>query len=224
MASEEEGRELSLRRKGLILGATVIVAIGLVGAGVLVGKFFLANTKDSPPPASLSTSPEPTTSAPSPVVTPSEVPSDFTRFNDRQAGFSIAYPKTWDKIDAADPQVRLVAAGPKGESMLVRAIRVGFDVKVEELDSVKTLTDKIVRSGEGVEILAGPTEIESGGIPGYFYFYSFKDEASGEQGAHSHYFLFEGRKMISIVFQVIPLEDFPAAAPVFDQIAASFQS
>lgn len=208
--------QLTLARRGLVLGVTIVVAIGLVGLGAVFGARLLDKEPPPPPPAA--------SPAPTPVTTSGDTPDDFVAFQDEQAGFSIAYPSGWERLQADDPQVRLVAAGPREDSMLVRAVRVGFDVAESGLDSVKSLTDRIVRSGKDVEILAGPTEIELGGLPGYFYFYSFKDDQSGQPGAHSHYFLFDRKKMISIVFQVIPLERFPDVAPTFDQIAATFQT
>ena len=69
-----------------------------------------------------------------------------------------------------------------------------------------------------------PAETELGGMPGWYYLYTFKDPVSGQRGAHSHYFLFKGRTMFSVVFQTVPQDDFGRLAPLFDRVAASLQA
>jgi hypothetical protein len=64
--------------------------------------------------------------------------------------------------------------------------------------------------------------VRQAGLPGYFYFYSFKDPASGQEGVHSHYFLFKGPTMISFVFQALPKDDFQRLANVFDEVIGTF--
>ena len=62
-----------------------------------------------------------------------------------------------------------------------------------------------------------------GGLPGYFYFYSFKDPASGQEGVHTHYFLFKGSTMISVVFQALPKDSFQGLAHLYDDVIGSFK-
>ncbi|MCA1683766.1 MAG: hypothetical protein LC708_01360, partial [Actinobacteria bacterium] len=61
------------------------------------------------------------------------------------------------------------------------------------------------------------------GLPGYFYFYSFQDPGTGQRGAHSHFFVFKGQTLITLVFQALPAEQFPPAATTFDEITGSFR-
>ena len=63
--------------------------------------------------------------------------------------------------------------------------------------------------------------VTAGGLPGWRYRYTFGSGATG--GAHDHYFLFKGGRMIQLVFQAVPAERLPAVAAVFDSIAASFR-
>ncbi|HSZ30000.1 MAG TPA: hypothetical protein VK784_09630, partial [Pseudonocardiaceae bacterium] len=86
------------------------------------------------------------------------------------------------------------------------------------------MTDKIVTSNKSVQLVTDPKQIELGGFPGFFYFYSFKDPTTGLEGAHSHFFLFNGKTMISMVFQTLPKEHFTESAKTFDQIAGSFHA
>ena len=79
---------------------------------------------------------------------------------------------------------------------------------------------------QGSEAGAAPgraRRIELGGLPGWFYFYSFRD-ASGRRGTHSHYFLFQGSTLITLVFQALPTDDFRRYATTFDSIAVTFRA
>ncbi len=108
--------------------------------------------------------------------------------------------------------------------MLVRASELQEAVGPQQLPSARQVTDKLVTSNKSVQMIAEPRQIELGGLPGFFYYYSFKDAASGQEGAHSHFFLFNGKTMISMVFQTLPRERFASTAPTFDKISASFQA
>jgi hypothetical protein len=204
---------MRLTRVGVV--AIVVAAAGAGGIGLLAGR----QAVDSPSP------PTTTTSA---ATGNTAVPGDFVEFSDDKAGFSLSYPKAWTKLESSDPQVVLVAAERdpaenRGGSILVRGIQLGGPVGREQLGEARKVTDAIVTSSADVELKAEPTVIEQGGVPGYFYFYTFKDSASGQRGAHSHYFLFHGQTMITLVFQAVPEDDFVRLAPLFDRVAASFR-
>ena len=152
---------------------------------------------------------------------------DFVEVRHEQAGFAISYPKAWSRLESADREVVLVAAEKnvdvnQGGSILTRAIDLPAEVGADQLGEARQGTDAIVAKSPGVELKAQPTRLDLGGLPGYFYFYTFSDATTGERGAHSHYFLFKGKTMITIVFQALPDTDFVRLAPIFDQIATSF--
>lgn len=107
-------------------------------------------------------------------------------------------------------------------SFLVRTVSLGFEVGPANLSAGKQLTDKIVRSGKGVKLIAPPQRSDLGGLIGYFYLYTFED-AAGRRGAHSHYFLFRGDTMYTIVFQTLPADRLATFAALFDGIAATFR-
>jgi len=150
-------------------------------------------------------------------------PADFTEFRSSEAGFAISYPEGWTRVQSPDPQVVLLAARDPEVSILVRVVGLQFPVGPRELPAVRQLTDQIVMANESVELLAEPQPIELAGLPGYFYFYAFQDPATGQRGAHSHFFIFKGQTLITLVFQALPAERFRAAAPTFDQITKSFR-
>lgn len=165
-------------------------------------------------------------SSPTTVARPARtVPAaDLVTHRDDVTGFSIKYPKTWEKANiAADGPIRLVllAGGLNGVS--VRVDRTEVPTTVENIANIKAVTDGIVGTNASAKVLQ-QRPVTFNGMPGYYYLYTFTDEATGAEGAHGHYFLFKGRKMHSLVFQTIPATEFGPLAAIFDQVAESFQS
>ena len=155
-------------------------------------------------------------------------PDELAEFRDDQAGFALSYPKTWVRATAPNPQIVLVAAEHdpaknQGGSILVRITPLDTPVEKAQLLEARKVTDAIVASSDGVTLKAQPTETEQGGLPGFYYLYTFRDPVSGLSGAHSHYFLFKDKTMISVVFQALPEGDFSRLAPLFDRVAGSIR-
>lgn len=149
-------------------------------------------------------------------------PKDFTTHKDDEFGFSISYPKDWERLQSPADDIRLLLSAGGQDSLLVRIVRIEAEVTAENLGDVKAFTDSIV-SGADIKVLQERT-ISLGGMPGYYYLYSFNDEPSGTQGLHAHYFLFQGKKMNTLVFQALPADNFGDLADTFDQVAESFRS
>jgi hypothetical protein len=154
---------------------------------------------------------------------------ELVEFRDDRAGFALSYPKAWVRATAPNPQIVLVAAEHDpaknvGGSILVRVTPLDAPVAKPELSEARKATDALVTSSEGVALKAEPTEIQQGGLPGLYYLYTFRDPVSGQVGAHSHYFLFKGSTMISMIFQALPDGDFGRLAPLFDRVAASVRA
>ena|SRR2546423_1239986 len=152
----------------------------------------------------------------------------LVEFKDTKAGWAISYPKGWNRLESKDTDVPLVvsqkpAAANNGGSILARNLTLGAAVGDSNLAAAKEITDKIVAGGQGVQLLAQTAVIHQGGLPGYFYFYSFKDPASGQEGVHTHYFLFKGSTMISVVFQALPKDSFQGLAHLYDDVIGSFK-
>ena len=151
-------------------------------------------------------------------------PVGFSEFRSEQAGFGLAYPSTWTRLSTNDHQILLLLSQGTQDSFLVRASELMQPVGPQQLPAAQQMTDKIVTSNKSVQLITGPKQIELGGFPGFFYFYSFKDPATGQEGAHSHFFLFNGKTMISMVLQSLPKEHFSESAKTFDQIVGSFHA
>ena len=188
----------------------VLVVAGLA-SGVVFGQAIL--TPEEPAKAA-NTSANASTNA---------IPADFAAFRSEQAGFELAYPASWTTRTTKDPQVLLLVSQGTEDSFLVRSLELQTPVGPPQLAAAKQLTDQIVNSNKTIQMVTEPKQIELGGLPGFFYFYSFKDAATGQDGAHSHYFLFNGKTMISLVFQALPKEHFAASAPIFDKITTTFR-
>ena len=101
-------------------------------------------------------------------------------------------------------------------------------VNATNLASAERLTSRIVSGGPGVKLLKlhyrQPAAVTVGGFPGLLYLYTFVDPTTGETGAHAHYFLFDGKTMITLVFQSLPSNNFVSLAPLFDRIAGTIHA
>jgi hypothetical protein len=200
-------------RRGLIIASGVLLALVLGTSAAIWGPGLL--TRDQATPAA--------STAQQQVASGRTKPAGFSEFRSEQAGFQLAYPATWTKLSPKDPQVLLLASQGSQASFLVRANELPEAIGPQQLPAAKQLTDKIVTSNKSVQMITDPKPLTLGGFPGFFYFYSFTDPTTGQEGAHSHFFLFNGKTMISMVFQALPRERFSEFAKTFDQIAASFQ-
>jgi hypothetical protein len=207
-----EGLRRFATRRRLVIAA-LVAAAAAVAIGVTIGGAAGERVGSAvPQPAS------PPARKPAPAA-----PPGFVRFSDQQGRFSIAYPADWEARSGATGDIELLVTKGRAASLLVRSVPLAFAVEPAELPGAKRLTDGIVASGKGVRLLAEARRIELGGLPGWFYFYSFRD-GSRRGGTHSHYFLFQGATMITLVFQALPAENFPDYAPTFDRIATSFHA
>jgi hypothetical protein len=213
------GRRFLTRR--WLIPAALVAAAAAVGIGVTIGGGAGERVGAGlPRPAS---PPQQPASPPAPGPATGDPPPGFVRFLDDQRRFSIAYPADWSPLGAASDDVNLLVTKGRAASLLVRSVPLAFEVEARELPAAKRLTDQIVASGERVRLLAEARRIELGGLPGWFYFYSFRD-ASGRRGTHSHYFLFQGSTLITLVFQALPTDDFRRYATTFDSIAVTFRA
>jgi hypothetical protein len=204
------------KRRMLVIATGVVLAAGLGTSAAIWGpEFFAAGQPAKAANAASTTDKTSNTSA-------KALPAGFSQFRSDQAGFELAYPSSWTKLSPKDPQVLLLLAQGTQDSLLIRASELQEPVGPQQLPAARQVTDKLVTSNKTVQMITEPKQIELGGLPGFFYFYSFKDATSGQEGAHSHFFLFNGKTMISMVFQTLPRERFASTAPTFDKIAASF--
>lgn len=149
----------------------------------------------------------------------------FVRYQDPQGRFAISYPQSWQRLPSSDPQVALVLrAGPASQdSVLVRIVQLAKPVDLAHLDGAHQVTDALVR-GSDVRVLV-ERPITLNGMPGFYYLYTFGQPGSGRFGIHAHYFLFASPTTVDVlVCQALPDTDFVTLAPLFDQVAQSYQA
>ena len=194
---------------GAVVAGAVAVALAFMAGSAIVDK--------KKPAASKATA----------TTAPVAIPANMVEFRDEKAGWAISYPKDWNRLEPKSADIALVvsekpAQQNAGGSILARNLTLGAPVTDANLAAAREVTDKIV-TGDGIQHITQPTAVHQAGLPGYFYFYSFKDPASGQEGVHSHYFLFKGSTMISFVFQALPKDDFSRLAGQYDQVIGSFK-
>jgi hypothetical protein len=199
------------------VGGAVVAGALLVGGAFFVGTSMVDEPKS--PSASQTTAPSATTAA--------TAATGLVEFRDEKAGWAISYPQAWNRLEPKDAEIALVVSEKPpeqntGGSILARDLTLGAPVNDGNLAAAKEVTDRIV-TGDGIQHITEPTVVRQAGLPGYFYFYRFKDPASGQEGVHSHYFLFKGSTMISFVFQALPKDDFQRLANLYDDVIASFR-
>jgi len=203
----------------------IVAGLGIVlvaGAGT-----WMAAGRDTGAGRMPATTPARSVEATAPAPAPAQ-PAELVEFHNDPAGFALSYPKTWVRATAPNPQIVLVAAEHdpaqnQGGSILVRVTPLDAPVGKAQLGEARKATDAIVSSSDGVALKAEPSETEQGGLPGLYYLYSFRDPVSGLTGVHSHFFLFKDKAMISLVFQVLPQDDFGRLAPLFDRVVDSIR-
>lgn len=190
----------TMRRILVLFGGALVV--GLIAAVALVsGERLVAGPTEAPPPDDIA----------------------MTDFRDEDTGFALAYPADWQRLPPADADVRLIVTPNQEDSILVRVVTLDAPVTAEDLPAIRVFTDELITGGEPVRVLADPAHVEVGGLPGIQYIYTFTDARSGQEGVHSHYFLFDGDTMYAIVLQALPAEDFAALAPTFEAVLESFE-
>ncbi len=202
------GRDGFLLRKfeidGRILGLVVVVV------ALAVGAYFLFHRSSG---------------SPAPSTAPGlKAPTDFTTFNDPATGTKISFPKNWTQLptNGGQTDIRLALSAGGSDLVLLRVFPLAGEVTTANLADLKSVTDALLSGGK-VKVLQQQT-VNVNGLDGYYYLYTYTDPQNGLEGVHAHYFLFQGKKMNSIVFQAEPSADFERLAPTFDQVANSFHS
>ncbi len=209
------------------LAITLVAGIVALVAAVAVGRNVVSSPAPTPRPA-----PAPSAAAPTPVpvpVAPAPAPAadppGYVRFRDARTGFSIAYPKGWSRVASREAAVKLLVAKGRATSLLVRVARspVTSDVTRETLPIVRQLTDSLVRADGRIQSIVEPQPLVLAGLPGYRYVYTFAT-TSGGSGAHIHYFLFKGRRIITLVLQALPAQRLEQDLPLLKRIAETFRA
>ncbi len=188
------------------------IAIGvLLVAGVATSAVVFSLTPGEPAKAANTTNPP-----------AHSTPADFTQYRSEQAGFELAYPKSWSKKPFRDPTALLVASPDAQDALLIRAFELPKPIEPQELSAAKQLTDQMVTSDKAIQMIGEPKQVELGGLPGFLYTYSRKDPHGQQEGVHSHFVLFNGKTAITLLFQALPADHFPSSAPTINKVISTF--
>jgi len=156
--------------------------------------------------------------------------AELTEFRNNQVGFALSYPASWVPRQLKDqpehPSVLLRVSDEAGKkALLIRALELPKAVSKEELPAAKQEIDQLlVSANPTIDVRAESEAFELAGMPGYLYVYTTKDEATGQQIGHSHFFFFKEATMLIFVFEAVPAADYEAAVPEFNQIINSFRT
>ena len=199
-------------RKWLVGGVAAFLALAAVLAlvvGGVVGRSIVPSPSETQAPA---VAPEP------------ETTSGTRRFKDTLTDVSIAYPQTWVRRQPSDQAVRLVASSPDASAAVSISVRRSNleTITADTLPVVRPLTDDLLREDTRIGSLPDPVAVSADGLPGYRYTYTYRDDDGGD-GAHVHYFLFKGDRLIQIVLQAVPASKLSALQPTFDAVASTFR-
>ena len=146
----------------------------------------------------------------------------LARHVDPQAGFLIDYPASWKQYRSQDPKVQFLV-GPDGTDFVQVRVVAPLPVAIPANDTqvMKRITDSLL-AGQPIDIVQ-ESQVTLGGVSGYQYVYTFPDTASGQTGVHIHDFLFDGTRLVTLVFQALPETRLKALAPAFDQVRSRFR-
>ena len=203
----------------LVAGIVALVAAVAVGRSVVSSPAPTPTSRPAPAPSAAAPTP-----APVPAAPPAATPPNYVRFRDAAAGFSIAYPRSWSRFASPDSEVALLAAAKgRATSLAVRVKTVGLSVTPQTLPIARNLTDALVRADGRVQLLAEPQPLLLDGLPGYRYAYTFV-KANGGAGGHLHYFVFKGKRIITLVLQALPAQRLEQDLPLLERIAQTFRA
>ena len=198
------------------------VPAGIAVVAVFAAAAVLGRGSVSSPPTAEPAPDAPTTVTGAPLTATPPADQDTERFADPESGFSIDYPATWRRLAAPDKQVRLLVTDKATTSLLVRDAPLGLEVTPDTLGVARDFTDTLVRADSSVRMLAKPEFVTLDGLPGVRYRYTFNDGRGG--GAHVHYFLFKGSRLLTLVFQVPGARALERRSGLLDRVAGSFQA
>lgn len=154
-----------------------------------------------------------------------QTPKDFRTLQDPDTGVEIAVPADWAQYstkDLTDKAIRFTVGIPgTGDTVVVRVSAYSTEITEANIGDQKAVFDQLL-GAEKIQIYVSE-KVTLGGMPALFYVYRFVDDATSKEGIHAHYFVFQGRKMVSMIFQALPDTRYEVLAPTFDKIANSLK-
>ena len=152
-------------------------------------------------------------------------PKEFATLTDPETGVKLSVPQNWAQYstkELKDKAIRLIVGIPNtGDTVVVRVNSYSTEITEANLADQKNVFDQLL-GAEDIEVFVNEMT-KLNGMPALFYVYRFTDAATGTTGIHAHYFVFQGRKMVSLIFQALPEPRYQTLASTFDRIANSLE-
>jgi hypothetical protein len=145
------------------------------------------------------------------------------RFHETVSDMSLSFPASWTKANSPDPEVPLLVVAPGRRAVLqIRRSPTDLDENITRatLPIAKRLTDPLFAAIKHTKLIEPAKAVDLGGLPGWRYRYT----VNGTQRARDHYFLFKGKFLLSMVFEVAPASRLATLTPQFDRIANSVRA
>jgi len=142
-------------------------------------------------------------------------------FHDDQVGFTITYPRTWRELTPTAADMRLALEFSDRDGLELRVASIGGVANEQTITSFKSLTDSLVYTDASVRLRRHQL-VTLNGRPTYYYVTTYVNGATGAEGVHEQYFIFEGRRMFSLRFQSEPAREYEGHASVYAAVADSF--
>ncbi|MDQ3354578.1 MAG: hypothetical protein M3507_08915 [Actinomycetota bacterium] len=156
------------------------------------------------------------------------IPEDYRQYRDEATGFTLAHPETWVPIARPEKDMRLVLSAGADSSLLVRYNLNDEAVDTSaDLEKVRAFTDLVAEGTEGAQVVKRQA-FNLHGINGISYLSRYTNEETGRPLVNAHYFLFQGRKMFTVLFQIVPFppvepeDDFTRLLPDINAVLDSF--
>ena len=208
----------------------------VIGTLVLGGIAYAFGIQVAEDRTGVDTNPSPTATAAKAIST-----TGWERFEDENAKMELSHPPEWRRLednssrplnetDSDDPINVRAVLGPNANNpmLLVRAIPLPAEIGIPEEITEEFLG---VIQGQLDELIQGPDVVVADKRPtnhkgklAWRYLYNFKDQATGREGSHVHYFIFDGAKINVLVFQALPAGELRELAPTFDKVLETFES
>lgn len=196
-------------RPGVKIGACALVLVMAIAAS-----WFLAT--------STATAPTRDTLAGTPAA---GAPVGQKLLADSKAGYQLSYPAAWTEVTnevgtEAGTSGHVIRISDKN-AFSIRTFPLQQAISAANVSDMRAVTDAILSDPDAKLTVLDVRQIEVAGLPTVYYLYYFPN--GNQRGIHAHYFVFDGKKMHALVFQVVPADSFDQYASQFDRVLASFK-
>lgn len=147
---------------------------------------------------------------------------EWRRHIDRQAGFTLDYPDSWQPFPTTDRSGAQFLVGPDARDLVeVRVITLPVTIGPGDVQGMKGIIDQIL--GIDKRTVLSETQVSHAGLTGWQYVYGITDK-DGTTGVHIHVFLFDGNRLHTLMFQVLPATGLKVLAPTFDEVLGRYRT